>query len=73
MNTGFVTTNIVLALIMTIVSHPKIQESNPRSGLLQSAIIAFYYTFSSNGGSNKNFKMYMMKKSKAKELDPKII
>lgn len=46
MNTGFVTTNIVLAFIMTIVSiHPKIQEANPRSGLLQSAIIVLYTTY----------------------------
>jgi len=45
-NPMFVTLNIVFCIIITLVSiHPKLQEKNPRSGLLQAAIVSAYSTY----------------------------
>ncbi len=49
---AFITVNLVLVLVISVASVlPKIQERNPRSGLLQAAIVSLYSTylvFSSN-------------------------
>jgi len=46
MNVAFITVNIFLCLIMTGLSiHPKVQEANPSSGLLQASIISGYSTY----------------------------
>jgi len=45
-NDMFITLNIVFCFFITISSiHPKVQEKNPRSGLLQSAIVTIYSTY----------------------------
>jgi len=42
----FITLNIVFCFFITCLSiHPKVQEKNPRSGLLQSAIVTLYSTY----------------------------
>ena len=46
MNQSFITVNLILVLISSIVSiHPKIQEYNPRSGLAQAAVVCIYTTY----------------------------
>jgi len=46
MNTTFVTVNLILCFFFSIFSiHPKLQEKNPRSGLLQSAIVTAFCTY----------------------------
>jgi len=45
-NAMFITLNVIFCFFITCCSvHPKIQEKNPRSGLLQSAIITLYSTY----------------------------
>jgi len=45
-NEMFITLNIVFCFFITCLSiHPKIQDKNPRSGLLQSAIVTLYSTY----------------------------
>jgi len=42
----FITLNLILCLGLTIFSiHPKVQEKNPRVGLLQSAVVSAYSTY----------------------------
>lgn len=46
LNQFFITFNLVLCLISTIMSvHPRIQEYNPRSGLAQASMVAVYCTY----------------------------
>ena len=46
LNRFFITFNLILCVIITILCiHPAIQESNPRSGLAQSSIVAVYCTY----------------------------
>ena len=45
-NNSFISINLVLVLVQSILSiSAPVQEANPRSGLLQSAIISFYTTY----------------------------
>jgi len=45
-NVAFITINIVLCFIISALSiHPKVQEANPTSGILQAAIISGYTTY----------------------------
>jgi len=45
-NVAFVTINLMLCLLFSFLSiHPKVQEGNPRSGLLQSGLITAYATY----------------------------
>ncbi|XP_020028731.1 serine incorporator 3 [Castor canadensis] len=42
-NKFFISINLILCLVVSIISiHPKIQEHQPRSGLLQSSVITLY-------------------------------
>lgn len=46
LNTTFISANIVICAIFSILSiHPKIQDKNPRSGLLQSAVVTIFATY----------------------------
>jgi len=46
MNSMFISLNIVACFVFTCFSiHPKVQEKNPRSGLLQSAIVTAFCTY----------------------------
>lgn len=46
LNRFFISFNLVLCIIITILCiHPAIQESNPRSGLAQSSMVAVYCTY----------------------------
>jgi len=46
LNAAFITMNIVFAIVIGGISmHPKVQEANPRSGLLQAAFITIYVTY----------------------------
>lgn len=46
MNTMFITLNMIFCFFFTCLSiHPKIQEKNPRSGLLQSAVVTSFCTY----------------------------
>ncbi|KLO17246.1 TMS membrane protein tumor differentially expressed protein [Schizopora paradoxa] len=46
LNRFFITFNLILVIIITILCvHPAIQESNPRSGLAQSSMVAVYCTY----------------------------
>jgi len=46
MNVAFITINCVLCFFISVISiHPKVQESSPKSGLLQSALISAYATY----------------------------
>jgi len=59
-NTAFITLNLIFCFLVSITSiTPKVQEFNPRSGLLQSALISVYATYliwssmmSDDGGCN---------------------
>jgi len=45
-NVAFLTMNTVLCFLLSIASiHPKVQDANPRSGLLQAALITAYSTY----------------------------
>jgi hypothetical protein len=47
LNQFFVSFNLVLMIISTIMAiHPKVQESNPQSGLSQASVVSIYATFS---------------------------
>ena len=42
-NKFFISINLILCIVVSIISiHPKIQEHQPRSGLLQSSVITLY-------------------------------
>jgi len=46
MNVAFITLNLIFCILICAISiHPKVQEANPRSGLLQPALIAAYCTY----------------------------
>ncbi|KIJ66713.1 hypothetical protein HYDPIDRAFT_174100 [Hydnomerulius pinastri MD-312] len=46
LNRFFISFNLVLCIIVTIMCvHPAVQESNPRSGLAQSGMVAAYCTY----------------------------
>ncbi|KAF9523557.1 serine incorporator/TMS membrane protein [Crepidotus variabilis] len=46
LNQFFISFNLALCIVITLLSvHPTIQESNPRSGLAQSAMVAAYCTY----------------------------
>ncbi|KAH0833103.1 serine incorporator/TMS membrane protein [Lanmaoa asiatica] len=46
LNRFFISFNLALCIIITIMSvHPAVQESNPRSGLAQSGMVAAYCTY----------------------------
>ena len=46
LNKFFISVNLVLCIIITIVCvHPTVQEYNPRSGLAQSSMVAVYCTY----------------------------
>ncbi|KAL3234976.1 Membrane protein TMS1 [Nakaseomyces bracarensis] len=46
MNKASVTINIILTLLTLAISiHPKVQQANPKSGLAQSSMVAFYCTY----------------------------
>lgn len=46
LNIAFVTMNCIFCLLLTLASiHPKVQEHNPRSGLLQASLITAYSTY----------------------------
>lgn len=46
MNSMFISINLVVTLIVSLISiHPKIQEKNPRIGLLQSSVVTIYSTY----------------------------
>ncbi|KAF8150591.1 serine incorporator/TMS membrane protein [Crassisporium funariophilum] len=46
LNQFFISFNFAMCIVITIMSvHPAIQESNPRSGLAQSAMVAAYCTY----------------------------
>jgi len=45
-NSMFITLNLAFCFIITCLSvHPKVQEKNPKSGLLQSATVTIYSTY----------------------------
>jgi len=45
-NPMFITVNLLLCFALTVFSiHPKVQEKNPRIGLLQSAVVTGYSTY----------------------------
>jgi len=45
-NVAFISVNLALCILLSFISiHPKVQEYNERSGLLQSALIAAYSTY----------------------------
>jgi cation transport ATPase len=45
-NPMFVTLNVILCFFISIASiHPKLQEKNPRNGILQSAVVTSYTTY----------------------------
>ncbi|KAF7480759.1 Hypothetical predicted protein [Marmota monax] len=59
-NKFFISINLILCIVVSIISiHPKIQEHQPRSGLLQSSVITLYTLYltcirtSSNSQVNK--------------------
>jgi len=42
----FISLNMILCLVITVLSvHPKVQEYQPRSGLLQASVITLYVTY----------------------------
>ncbi|KAI5122556.1 hypothetical protein M0805_005283 [Coniferiporia weirii] len=46
LNQFFISFNLALCIIITIICiHPAVQESNPRSGLAQSSMVAIYCTY----------------------------
>jgi len=46
LNVAFITMNIVFCIVLSIISFlPKVQEFNPKSGILQSSIITAYCTY----------------------------
>lgn len=46
LNVFFITFNVILCIVMTIGAiHPKVQEANPKSGLMQAGIISIYSTY----------------------------
>ena len=46
LNRFFISFNLVLCIIITVLCvHPAVQESNPRSGLAQSSMVAVYCTY----------------------------
>ncbi|KAF9234123.1 serine incorporator/TMS membrane protein [Melanogaster broomeanus] len=46
LNRFFISFNLALCIVITIISiHPAVQESNPRSGLAQSGMVAAYCTY----------------------------
>jgi hypothetical protein len=46
MNQAAITINLILLIVVSFVSvHPAIQETNPRAGLAQSAMVAVYCTY----------------------------
>ncbi|MCJ1408574.1 hypothetical protein MMC19_002649 [Ptychographa xylographoides] len=46
MNQAAITVNLIILLIISFLSvHPAIQESNPKAGLAQSAMVAIYCTY----------------------------
>ncbi|KAJ9061501.1 Membrane protein tms1 [Entomophthora muscae] len=46
LNQFYITANLILGLVAVFASiHPKVQEENPRSGLLQAGIVAVYCTY----------------------------
>jgi serine incorporator 1/3 len=46
LNRFFISFNLALCILVTILCvHPKVQEMNPRSGLAQSSMVAFYCTY----------------------------
>jgi len=46
LNVAFVTINILLCILISAGSiHPKVQEANPSSGLLQPALVSLYSTY----------------------------
>jgi hypothetical protein len=46
MNSMFISINLVGTFIITMITvHPKIQEKNPRNGLLQSSVVTLYSTY----------------------------
>lgn len=46
MNQSAITINLILLLLISAISvHPRIQECNPRAGLMQSAMVAVYCTY----------------------------
>jgi len=45
-NTAFITLNLIFCFLLSVISiTPRVQETNPRSGLLQSALITGYSTY----------------------------
>jgi len=45
-NPMFITLNVILCFFISIASiHPKLQEKNPRNGLLQAAVVTSYTTY----------------------------
>jgi len=45
-NTMFITINLILCFVFTIFSiHPRLQDKNPKAGLLQSAVVTLYATY----------------------------
>jgi hypothetical protein len=46
LNTFFITANLVLAVIVTVLAvSPQVQEANPKSGLTQASLVAAYCTY----------------------------
>jgi uncharacterized membrane protein len=46
LNTTFITINLILSLIVTVVAiSPAVQEANPKSGLTQASLVAAYCTY----------------------------
>ncbi|KAG8624577.1 hypothetical protein KVT40_007644 [Elsinoe batatas] len=46
MNQAAITVNLILLLLVSVISvHPNIQESNPRAGLAQAAMVCVYCTY----------------------------
>lgn len=46
LNTFFITGNLILALIVTVLAvSPQVQEANPKSGLTQASLVAAYCTY----------------------------
>jgi len=45
-NVGFITINLIAIFVISAMSiHPKVQEANPKSGILQSSLIGAYSTY----------------------------
>jgi len=79
MNSFFTTIILMSSVIYTVMSvHPKVIEANPRSGLLQSAVVTFYSTYLlwsaiMSEPSNSDFNCNPWKSNKAQETTSLII